>query len=137
MAVTRRTVVFLLPLVAASAAGGQKKSERLKPGIAEVVEISVRRPAEEHIISIDGRIRNAGERPIKGLTLVFSIIAPGGEEVSRQRGAIEDDPLEPGEESEFHWQLNDHARAVEVRVAAANHDGFQVGVVKPGPYAIE
>ena len=136
MAVTRRAVTFLLPLAAASAAD-KKKPERLKPGIAEVVEISVRRSAEERVISIDGRVRNSGEKPIKGLTLVFSIVAPGGEEVSRQRGTIEDDPLEPGEESEFHWQLNDHARAVQVRVAAANHDGFEVKVVKPGPYVIE
>jgi hypothetical protein len=136
MAVTRRAVLFLLPLLAL-AADKQKKPEKLKPGIAEVVEISVRRSAEERVIAIEGRVRNSGEKPIKGLTLVFSIVAPGGEEVSRQHGSIEDDPLEPGEESEFHWQMADHARGVQVRVAASNHDGFEVAVEKPGPYVIE
>ena len=133
MAVTRRAVLFLLPLLALAA----EKQKKLKPGIAEVVEISVRRSAEERVIAIEGRVRNSGQKAIKGLTLVFSIVAPGGEEVSRQHGSIEDDLLEPGDESEFHWQMPDHARGVQVRVAASNHDGFEVAVEKPGPYVIE
>jgi hypothetical protein len=131
MAVTRR---FALCLVASLAAAARDKP---KKGVAAILEISVRRSAEERVISVEGRVANSGAKPIAGLTLVFRILAPSGEEVSRQRGAVEQDPLDPGEESEFHWQMKDHARAVEVRIEAVSHDGFDVTVEKPGPYTIE
>ncbi|MGE5647726.1 MAG: hypothetical protein ACM336_18270 [Acidobacteriota bacterium] len=137
MVVTRRAVLFALPL-ATLAAQKRRKRQKLKPGTVEVAEISIHRESEqERLISIEGRIRNTGERPIKGLTLVFAIVAPGGEEVARQRGEIETDPFEPGAESEFHWQMKDHARAVQVRVGASDQEGFEVAVEKPGPYVIE
>jgi hypothetical protein len=133
MVITRRLALGLAPFLAVSAAG-RKKPE---PGIAEIVEITVRRLAGERLIAIEGRVRNAGEKPIKGLTLVFSIVGPNGQEVSRQRGTIDEGALEPGAESEFHWQMNDHARAVEVLVKAVGGNDFDVAVRKAGPYAIE
>jgi len=138
MVITRRFALGLVPLVAAAAAAGKKKKiGKLEPGTAEIVEISIRRLAGERLIAIEGRVRNVGEKPIKGLTLVFSIVGPNGQEVSSQRGKVDDGVLDPGEESEFHWQMNDHARAVEVLVKASGGDDFDVPVRNAGPYAIE
>jgi hypothetical protein len=137
MVITRRFALGLVPLLAAAAVAGKKKTEKLEPGIAEIVEIAVRRVAGERLIAIEGRVRNSGEKPIKGLTLVFSILGPNGQEVSRQRGKIDEGVLDPGDESEFHWQMNDHARAVEVLVKAVGSNDFDVAVRKAGPYAIE
>jgi hypothetical protein len=138
MVITRRYALGLVPLLAAAAAAaGKKKTEKLAPGIAEIVEITVRRVAGERLIAIEGRVRNAGEKPIKGLTLVFSILGPNGQEVSRQRGTLDEGTFEPGAESEFYWQMKDHARAVEILVKAVGGNDFDVAVRNAGPYAIE
>jgi hypothetical protein len=128
-------LILLTPLLAPSA--GDKKKDKREPEAVEVVEIKAVRPVEERTITIDGRIRNAGQKPIERLTLVFDILGPDGEVVSRQRGAIDEAVLDPGQESEFHWQMRDHAPAVDIRVGAVNHDDVLVEVRKPGPYTIE
>lgn len=139
MEVTRRIFLWLgtvIPTTTADA-NDKKRDQRLQDGIADVPELAVHREADERTISVEGRVRNSGGKPIRGLTLVFHLLAPGGEEVTRQRGKIDEESLDPGEESEFHWQMPDHARAVEVRVTAQGGNGFEVKVSRPGPYAIE
>jgi hypothetical protein len=138
MEVTRRIFLwFAPPAGAVLCARDKKQDQRLKAGSADIAEIAIRRSADEHTIGVEGRVRNSGEKPIRGLTLVFHLIAPGGEEVTRQRGKIDEDTLGPGEESEFHWQMPDHARAVEVRITAQAGNGFELNVDQPGPYPIE
>lgn len=131
-----RLLLFLTPLLAVSA-GDKKKDTQKEPPTVEIVEIAVVRPAEEHLITIDGRVRNVGRKPIHRLTLLFEALAPEGEIVSRQRGAIDEAVLDPDQESEFHWQMREHPRAVEIRVRAVHGEDVYVEVEKPGPYAIE
>ena len=139
MEVTRRIFLGLGTVIPAAVtnAKDKKQDQRVQAGVADVPELAVRRESDERTISVEGRVRNSGGKPIRGLTLVFHLLAPGGEEVTRQRGTIEEESLDPGEESEFHWQMPDHARAVEVRVTAQGSNGFEVKVNQPGPYAIE
>jgi hypothetical protein len=127
-------ILLLIPLLVSA---GAKKKERRGKAVVESVEIAVVRPAEERLITIDGRVRNVGSQPIKGLTLVFEALAPEGEIVSRQRGTVDDEVLEPGQESEYHWQMRDEPRAVEIRVHAVDGEDVAVNVEKPGPYPIE
>jgi hypothetical protein len=129
------TILLLIPVLVS--AGPRKKEKQHGRAVVEIVEIAVVRPAEEHLITIDGRVRNVGILPIKGLTLVFESLAPEGEIVSRQRGTVDDEVVEPGQESEYHWQMRDEPRAVEIRVHAFDKEDVPVNVVKPGPYTIE
>ncbi len=99
--------------------------------------MEVRRDPVEKTISVEGKVVNSGERAIPGTWLVFHVIAPGGEEVSRERGAVEEDPFEPGPEFEFHWQMKDQPRAVEIRVSAEDNGDRAIPVDGPGPYTIE
>jgi hypothetical protein len=103
----------------------------------EVEQLQIRRVPEDKTIAIEGRIRNAGEHPISRSFVIFRVLAPDGEEVSKQRGPIEEDPLGPGEVYEFHWQMKDLARGVEVRVEVQDRNYREVKVDKPGPYPIE
>jgi hypothetical protein len=136
MAVTRRIALCLVPFLAAVAAG-KKKVKPTAGWSAEMVAFQVRRSGEERLIVIEGRVRNSGTKLIQGLTFVFYILAPSGKEVSRQRGRIDADILEPGEESEFSWKMDDQARAVEVRIQAVDHNGDEIALDKPGPYPID
>ncbi|MGD0014590.1 MAG: FxLYD domain-containing protein [Bryobacteraceae bacterium] len=135
MAATRRLVLLLAPALMLAAAGEQAR--RPSPTRIEMVEVKIRRVPEDGTVSVEGRLRNSGERPIRGLHVVFRVLAPGGEEVARQRGNVEEDPFESGQEYEFHWQMKDPVRGVEVRVVARDTAGHEVEVQKAGPYTIE
>jgi hypothetical protein len=115
------------------AAGNSKKEV---PTI-KIVEIAVHRSSSDRLISIDGRIVNSGRNAIRNLMLIFEVTGVDGQVVSRQRGKVEEDPFDPGAESEFHWQMSDQPAAVEVGVRAVAHDDRPVKVEEPGPYAIE
>jgi hypothetical protein len=136
MAVTRRFVLSLAPALAL-AAGNRKKDKGLEGGAIKVVEMAVHRTSTDPLITIDGRIVNSGTQAIRNLVLVFEVTGMDGRVVSRQRGKVEEDPLDPGQESEFHWEMRDQPKAVEVSVRAVAHDEQPVRVEEPGPYPIE
>jgi hypothetical protein len=124
--------VILILALAGAAAGADKKS---KPPDIEVLEASAHRG--ETTISVDGRIRNSGEKPIKELTLLFNFMAPGRQVVTTQKGRIEEEILEPGQEAAFHMELNGPPRSVRFEIGAADGAGRDLRVGKPGPFVIE
>ncbi len=133
MGVSRRLVLLVAAFAALTAAG--KKPKRLRPPEVEVLEVTAHRTSEG-TIEVDGRVRNCGERALDGLTLGFEMIAPGGEAVTTQRGALEEERLEPGGEAEFHWRMRDSARVTSFQVTARER-GHELEVAKPGPYPVE
>ena len=112
----------------------QEKKRKLKPPELEIAAIEVRRDVD--LITLDGRVRNTGERPAEGIVFLFTFFAPGRQPLTTQKGTM-DNSLEPGEEREFRFQVQSPARAIEITIDA--HDGQQrdLKVLKPGPYRIE
>ncbi|HVX67304.1 MAG TPA: hypothetical protein VHA11_11910 [Bryobacteraceae bacterium] len=135
MDVTRRAVLSLAPALALAA--GKKKSEKRRPGRVGLLELSVHRISDEKRIEVDGRLRNDGDKPLQGLALVLHFLGADEDQVTQLRGRIDNEVLDAGDEAEFHWQLGDHPRAVEVRVTGADSQGFEVDVDRPGPYPVE
>ena len=136
MAITRRLVLLLAPL-SVLAAGKRKKDRDSEGGTIKIVDLAVHRPSSDPLLTIDGRLINSGPDAIRGLVLIFEVLGVDSQVVSSQRGKVEEDPLAPGQESELHWQMRDHASAVEVRLRAVAHDEQPVKVEEPGPYPIE
>ncbi len=128
-----RLFVILLALGSFWCAAQQKRKP--KPPEVEVMQIAARRV--EGLVTIDGRVRNSGDRPLRKLSLLFDLLAPGDEVVTRQRGTVEEETLEPGAEAEFHWQMRDPVRAVSLRVQAVDGSGTDLVVRKPGPYPLD
>ncbi len=126
----------LLALMVPMLVGAGEKKPKPKPPAVEVLEAAAKRTTEG-TIELDGRVRNCGEKPIEGLVLLFNMLAPGDEIVTRQRGRVEQDVVEPGEEVEFHWQMREPPRAVRFRVGAADGREMELPVQKSGPYPIE
>ncbi len=79
-------------------------------------------------ITIDGKVRNAGDKPIKGLILLFDFLAPGKAVVTTQRGGIDEEVLAPGKEATFRVALQDPVRAVEYRYNATDEAGRDLRV---------
>jgi hypothetical protein len=137
MAITRRLVVLSIPFVAL-AAQKRKKDRDFEGGTIKVVEIAVRRSdGSDRLLTIDGHLVNSGPDAIRELVLIFDVMGVDDKVVNRQRGKVEEDPLAPGQESEFHWQMRDQSDAVEIRVRAIARDERAVKVEEPGPYPIE
>jgi len=130
----RRGPALLLALASLWCDAGQKRKPP-KPPEVRVIEVIARRT--EGLITIDGRVGNCGAKPIRRLTLLFHLRAPGGQVVTTQRGLTAEEVLAPGEESEFHWQMRDHARAVELMVGAVDASDNDLVVDRPGPYPVE
>lgn len=124
-------VILVVALAVTSIAAEKKR----KPPDIEVLEASGRRG--ESKVSVDGRVRNTGEKPIKGLTLLFDFMAPGRQVVTTQKAAIDEEILEPGKEAAFHMELNAPPRSVEFQINATDGTGRELRVAKPGPFPIE
>jgi hypothetical protein len=127
-------LLVLLALASLLCAADRKRKPAKGPDV-RIVEVTAHR--SEGTVSIDGRVRNCGLKPLQRLTLIFSLRAPGRKVVTTQRGVIDDEILEPGSEAEFHWAMRDHARAVEFDVDAVDGSGRELIVEKPGPYPVE
>src|SRR5215467_13483278 len=94
--------IIVTILAAGALCGAEKKP---KPPDVEVLEASAHRG--ETRISLDGRVRNTGEKQIKKLTIIFHFMAPGKQVITSQSAAVDEELLAPGEESVFHMELND------------------------------
>lgn len=127
--------VWAIPAILAVALLGADKKKAPKPPDVEVIEASARRGGEK--IALDGRVRNSGLKPVRGLVLVFDFLAPGKQVITTQKGAVDEESLDLNAEAAFHVELNAPPRAVQFQIGAVDEAGRDLRVAKPGPYAIE
>ena len=132
---TRRTS-WTLFLTLSFTAFGQKKGKDGKPPEVELLEATAHR--QEGIISIDARVRNCGQKPIKTLQIIIDFIAPDHKQViTTKRGSIEAEVLEPGEEADFHARIEDPSRATEFQISFEDSSAKYLRAVKTGPFPID
>lgn len=124
-------VILALTLALTSVAAEKKK----KPPDLEVLEATAHRG--ESKVAVDGRVRNSGEKPIKALTLLFDFQAPGKQVVATEKGAIDEEVLQPGQEAAFHMEANAPPGSVAFQINAADGVGRELRVAKAGPFPIE
>ncbi len=128
--------VLLVALATLSVAADRKRNQAPpRPAEIEIVELTARRG--EGRVSLDGRVKNTGERAAAGIVLLFDFMAPGRQVITTKRGDLEIETFEPGEEAEFHVYAPEPPRAVEIRVQVQDGSERDLKVIKPGPYAIE
>jgi hypothetical protein len=125
------TIAFLcLALFAATA---QQKAG--KPSDVRILETKAMREGDK--ISVDGKVRVTGEKPLRGLVIVFDFRSPEKEVVTSQRAIIDEGTLETGREGVFHSEMADSARAVRYTVRAFDIHEKELRVANPGPYPVE
>jgi len=124
--------LVILLSAALCASGADKKR---KPPDVEVTDAAGRR--SEGSVTIEGHVRNTGEKPIKGMVLLFDFMASGRAVITTQKIALDDEILEPGKESAFRVQTTDPVRAVEFQLNAVDESGRDLRVAKAGPFPIE
>ena len=119
-------------LLAALAPAQQKPK---KPADVRVLETVARR--EESKITVDGKVRVTGEKPLRGLVIVFDFRSPERAVITAQRTTVDEDTLENGREGTYHVEMADAARAVTYTVRAFDIHDRELRVENLGPFPIE
>ena len=119
--------------VALFAAGAQQKPK--KPADVQILETkAVREPTR---ITVDGKVRVTGEKPLHGLVIVFDFRSPEKEVVTTQKAVITEDTVETGYEGVYHSEMADAARAVEYTIRAFDMHEKELRIANTGPFPIE
>jgi hypothetical protein len=120
------TVVLLLSGLALA----QKKPKQEKPPEIELIEGTAHRQAGGNI-AVDGKIRNCGDKPIKNLVIFFHFLDSDRQVITTRKGGVEQPVLNPGDESEFHAQLEQPPRATYYRIEFEDGGGKYLRPAKP------
>ena len=123
-------LLALVFLVFALSAWGQKKPE------VEVVEVKAHR-IEEGKLTVDGRVRVTGEKPVQHLTVVFDFLSADNDPLTTLKAEVDDDPVNPGEESSFHSVTMNPPGAVKIKVRILSGGEKQLRAANTGPFIIE
>src|SRR3954468_7636456 len=130
---TRRLLVLL---VFAILVFGQKKGKEGKPPEVELLEATAHR--QDGMVTVDARVRNVGEKPINSCQLVVDFVGPDHKQViTTKRGHGQEALLDPGDEAEFHAQLEDPSRAIEFQINFEDTNGRYLRGDKNGLLPIE
>ena len=100
-----------------------------------MIEAKARR-VEEGRISFDGRVK-VGDKPVKGLVLVFEFMSADGDPLTSQKVEVDDDVLQRGEETSFHAATNNPPGAVRYRMRAFDGADRELRLGNSGPFIIE
>ena len=111
------------------------------PGVAEkkpevqVVEAKARRDGGK--ILVDGRLRVTADKPLKGLVVVFDLMAPEDNIVGSEKAVLDEDRVARGQERVCHSETGEHARAVRFKIRAFDLGERDLRVGNSGPFPIE
>jgi hypothetical protein len=104
---------------------------------ADVHMLETRAVRDAGIIKVDGRVRVTGEKPLRGLVIVFDFRSPEKEVVTAQKAIVAADTMKQGQEGAFHNEMVDAPRAVNYTIRAFDAHEKELRVANPGPYIIE
>lgn len=130
---TRRSLLLSMAAYVPLALAEKKKEG--KPPEVELAECSVKRQAD--LIVLDGRVRNISEKPIKRLVIFFDFLSSEQKVLTTKRGEIDAEILAPGEDAEFHSQIEPPARATHYQINFEDGAGRNLRGLKVGPFPIE
>src|ERR1039457_5030441 len=108
------TALLFLALFAAVA---QKKAD------VQILETKAVREGAK--ISVDGKVRVTGEKPLRGLVIVFDFRSPEKGVVTSEKAVIDEDTRGTWREGVFRSEMADSGRAVRYTVRGIGHFGVE------------
>jgi hypothetical protein len=129
----KRALTVLIVLATLLFAVQQKRKPR--PPEIEILELNVHRT--EELVTLDGRVKNIGEMPAERLVVEFDFRDPDNRVVTTKKGPIDEEILDPDQESAIQLQTKDAPRFVTVSVRAHAARVGDVKVKNAGPFVIE
>ncbi len=100
-----------------------------------VLEVRARR-VEEGRIAVDGRVK-VGDKPLRGLVIVFDFLSADGDPLTSQKVDVDDDVLARGEETTFHAVTMNPPGSIRYRLRAFDGADRELRIGNSGPFTIE
>ena len=134
---TRRFLICLIlaTLYPCLAQDKRRGKDDGKPAEFEIVEFHATKTGDT--VSLEGRIKNLGERTAYQLKLVFSELNGKGKVVMSRPGMLEENALEAGQEAPFAFEMPLEASAASVRIEVIGMDTRPRITKNGGPHPIE
>lgn len=123
---------ILLLALAFMPASAQKK----KPADVEVLETKAVRESSG-VITVDGKVRVSGEKPLHGVIVYFDFRSPEKEVVTTQKAEITTETVQAGYEGVYHSEMADAARAVKYTIRVFDNHEKELKATNTGPFTIE
>jgi hypothetical protein len=111
-----------------------KKSQSKGPEV-ELLDSTAK--VEDARVVMDGHVRNVTEKPIRKLTVIYEILDSDRKVLTRQKGAIDQEVLDPGEDAPFSSQMQYHARGVFYRFEFEDGSEKELRADKTGPFPLD
>lgn len=134
MILTRRTFFTIVSCYAAPLFAAKKKSQSKEP---EVELLDATAKVEDARVIVDGHVRNVSDKPIRRLNVIYEILDSDKKVLTRQKGAIDQETLDAGEDAPFAAQMQYHARAVYYRFEFEDGSEKELRAEKTGPFPLD
>jgi hypothetical protein len=124
-------VCLALALVAI---GVSAQKPRKAPDV-EVVDVKCHRTEDK--LTLDGKVKVTGEKPLKGLVLEFSFLGSSGDVLTAQKAEVSDETLNKNEEPSFHAETLNPPGSIQYKIRAFDAAERELRIGNAGPFTIE
>ena len=130
----RRFAIVLLVL-ATLLYSQDKKRKQPKPPDLTILSVQGHRQADH--VTLDGRVKNTGLKPIEGLVLLIDFLGTDKQLLTTKKGPVESEMLQLGDEADFRLEVESPPRSVSYQFNAEDSSGRDLRVENRGPFLIE
>lgn len=126
-------LVLWIAVICAVAADRPQKGK--KPPDVQILEAKARRVEDK--VSVDGKVKAAGEKPIHGLVLAFDFLDHDNAVLTTEKDEISDDAVNPGDSPAFHAETFNPPGSIKFKIRAFDSGDKELRIANPGPFIIE
>ena len=124
--------VCLVAAILAVSAAAQKPK---KAPDVEVVDVKCHRTEDR--LTLDGKVKVTGEKPLKGLVLEFAFLGSSGNILTAQKAEVSNETLNKNEEPAFHAETLNPPGSIQYKIRAFDIAERELRIGNAGPFTIE
>ena len=106
-----------------------------KPPDVQVLEAKCHRTEDK--VTLDGKVRVTGERPLKGLVLEFAFLSASGDVLTTEKSEVSDDVMHKNDESAFHCEANNPPGSIRYKIKVYDTGERELRIGNDGPFIID
>jgi|SRR5579863_2516291 len=106
-----------------------------KPPDVQVVEAKCHRTEDK--VTLDGKVKITGEKPLKGLVLEFVFLSDSAQVLTTQKTEVSDETIRKDEEESFHVEAYNTPGSIRYKIRAYDSADKELRIGNDGPFIIE
>lgn len=130
-----RGLAFVLCVVSLCAVAADQGQKGKKPADVQVMEANAHRIEDK--VSVDGKVKVTGEKPLHGLILAFDFLDHANAIVTTEETQVSEDMLATGETPAFHAETFNPPGSIKFKMRAFDSSDKELRITGAGPFIIE